>query len=140
MIQPRTREFVIALANYVAGITPTLSRTAPVALFAHAVDETIAAPVYSVFRPYAPNPINHVPMRHTAIQCETIGTPMQAAQERAELIFARLTNDYGPLKEQAITGFVIKGILNLRPPVAVRRDDRGRDVIVFSFDAHFIPA
>jgi hypothetical protein len=140
VIQPRTREFLIALANYVAAITPALSRTNPVALFANAVDETIAAPVYSVLRPYSPNPITHVPRLHTAIQCETIGTPHAAVQQRAELIFARLTNDYGPLKEQAIAGFIVKGILNLRPPVAVRRDDKGRDVIVFNFDAHFIPA
>jgi hypothetical protein len=140
MIQPRTRAFVIALADFVAGISPALARTSPVALFANAVDESIAAPVYSVLRAYAASPLSHVPRLHTAIQCETVGTPHAAAQERAELIFARLTTDYGPLKEQAITGFAVKGILNLRPPVPVRRDEKGRDVFVFSFDAHFIPA
>lgn len=136
-----TRPFLIALANHIASVAPTLKREAPgVELFACALDETIAADCHATLRAYDARPMTHVPMRHAAIQCETVGKPYAAADALAVTIFQRLTTDAGPIRETAIAGFTVKGVVNLRPPRPVRRDDKGRDVIVFNFEAFYIPA
>lgn len=142
----KATDFVIALADFLAGIAPALKRQAPaIQLFAVEANDRDADSCYSVLSDYDGNEQTYLPIRHLAIQCETLAMPTESsggaviAKRRAEVIHARLTTDKGPLREQLINGFVIKAIRKLSPPRLIRVEANGLARVSFNFDAEFFP-
>ena len=59
--------------------------------------------------------------------------------QRAQLLHGALTDDDGrPLRMASLETFRINGIVNLRGPSVIGRDDKGRVEIVSNFDAEFL--
>lgn len=144
MIELKATDFVIALADFIAGIEPPLKRQPPsIQLFAHEGNDKDADDCYSVLRDYDGAEQTYLPIRHLAIQCETLALPSNSssgsviAKRRAEDIHSRLTTDKGPLREQTINGFVIKAITKLSPPRVISVETNGLARVSFNFDAHY---
>lgn len=133
---------VIALCDYLASAPLNLARTgSAIALFAHQFDEKKAADPYTVLRLYPGSPLgNHgVPM--ISVQMMTVAKVPAVGIDRASKLYDRLRDASGrPIRNLAISGFTVKGILNLIAPGQIGVDASGRAEVVCNFDMAYIAA
>jgi hypothetical protein len=109
-------------------------------IWTHAVDEFVAGDPYTLLRIWGGPVRSILPMPRVSIQAATKATADAKAWEQIEKVFAAVCDNAGrPKIEWAIEGYTVKGIIGLRPPGQIGRDDRGRVELVFNFDAAFVP-
>lgn len=131
------------LADYIAGISPTLRRSVSgsnkIEVFAHAASEADAASVYSIVRMTGGNrPHNPPPMLR--VQVMTIAMVDADALTRAELIQQRLIGSNNRPIRDVTSGSVVLNVNNLGVPALLGRRDNGRVDASFNFDLWYRPA
>jgi hypothetical protein len=134
--------FLRALAKHLRGGTadPGTPRT----LWLYAAIEGVvdgtsnAASAYTVLAPYPGQSLPaNAPLQPLSLQLMTTGPAgdAEAAVTQAQGLYNKLLDGQGrPLRGQAIDGFVVQAVLNLRGPGVVGRDEKQRLLIATNFD------
>lgn len=135
------KEFLKELATHLAAAAGLEHAATPRQLWiGEAIEEDAVRP-YSILRTYG-GELPYVPMPAASIQIETAGSKNAdpAAWEQAEKLFGALCDsNRRPLRNWKLPGFRIVGILDLRGPAQVRRDDKGGVRLVSNFDVKYAP-
>lgn len=138
--------FLLALATYLAERTELEHEGTPRALWAGPAAEADCPQLedgrvgtYTELRTYDGS-VEFIGVATAAIQARTVGHLDADAWAQAAAVANGLLDAQGrPLRMLGLTGFRLIGVLNLRGPSFVERDDKGRAVIVTNLDAKYIP-
>jgi hypothetical protein len=132
-------QFVEALALWCATQAALEYTGTPRAVWAHAADEDAAAAVYSVLRDYDARPTGAVLKPVLAMQWQTVGQSVRAVKLQSQKLLCTLLDaDKQPIGPVTMGGFVLIKVLNLKPGATfTTRDERGRALAMFSFEAAF---
>lgn len=133
------------IAKRMEAVTSVAYTNAPRGLFIcqlHEASSSLATNASaSVLRMYG-GQMPWVPTPTVSIQCMTTAPKDADADglDRSALLLSSLVDSNNqPLRNVALTGFKILGFLNITTPAQVARDEKGRALWVFNFDAKFVP-
>jgi hypothetical protein len=137
----------MAAAATAAGTAVEYAAT-PRALWLWEADEEYvpADGIYSVLTRYDGALPYATPVPTSAVQCRTVGPKNAATIVRAGALFNTLLGADGkPMRMAPVPAspaaalFRVNGIRELRAPGLIGRDEKNRPIVVFNFDAAFVP-